>query len=359
MASILFYKIFGALTGSAVGDALGGPVEGWSSREIEKKHKKVEVFLPYTKEPSYHGPFKTDAGAYTDDTRLMKILCEACVEAGGPPKRGDIKRIITERFYSSNSVLERGFLEEYAMKALYENEKEAFGGQPTNGGLMAIAPLGVIVPCNPVRAYALAFETLYFCTGYARSATALSAAMVSAAMIPGISIEEIVDYALHASKMHKKNLEGSLWTSWDMYKEVALKSETLLEKAVEIAGRYKNTDTLKDELSATVTQDFFADAAETLAVGAAMFTASEGDFREAVLGAVNYGRDNDSSASFAGALSGAWQGSEVIDRNWIDKVESVNPSPTLYNLATHLTDIVKGMLTKEIRRTELYQSLLL
>lgn len=358
MTSLLFNKIYGALAGSAVGDALGGPVEGWSYTDIERVHNRVEKLLPYEKEPSYHGPFQTDAGAYTDDTRLLKILCEACLYRQGPPSRGDVKKVIAERFYSSKSELERGFLEEYAMKAIYGVEKEAFGGQATNGGIMAVAPMGLVVPCNPYRAYEKTFEALFFCTGYARTATAIAAAMISAAMIPGITVDSIVSAGLDASRSYKSTKEGSIWTSWEMYGEVAQKSENLLINAVKLAREYMDVNSIKEELFETVTQEFFADGAETLAIGTAMFVASDGNFREAVLGAVNYGRDNDSSASLSGALSGAYQGVEAIDRDWLERVESVNQAPRLSELSQGFTDIVRKQFEADLLRLESYKTLL-
>ena len=60
--SALFSKIYGGLIGAAVGDALGGPVEGLDYPEIERLHGRVERMLPYDKAPSEHGQFTNEAG---------------------------------------------------------------------------------------------------------------------------------------------------------------------------------------------------------------------------------------------------------------------------------------------------------
>ncbi len=63
----------GVLLGCAVGDALGAPVEGWSSTEISLVHGgPVRNFLP-----ERYGP-----GAFTDDTQLTLALAEALVARG-------------------------------------------------------------------------------------------------------------------------------------------------------------------------------------------------------------------------------------------------------------------------------------
>ena len=77
--------------------------------------------------------------------------------ADGPPQKGDIAQVLLKRYYTCDTALEKGFLEEYCFKALYGDDKEVFGGQPTNGGIMGIAPLGLMLPCDPNGAFAHTF----------------------------------------------------------------------------------------------------------------------------------------------------------------------------------------------------------
>src|SRR5215469_5037564 len=51
---------------------------------------------------------------------------------------------------------------------------------------------------------------------------------------------------------------------------------------------------------------------------------SRGDYRDAVLGAVNYGRDADSIASMAGALAGALNGIDAVPAEWRQGVASAS-----------------------------------
>ncbi len=138
--SALFSKIYGGLIGAAVGDALGGPVEGLDYPEIERLYGRVERMLPYDKAPSEHGQFTNEAGSYTDDTRISLIHCQAILATGGDVTRGDLARAITDYHYQNPGRLERAFIEEYHLKGFYGARKLLYGGQPTNGAIIGNAP---------------------------------------------------------------------------------------------------------------------------------------------------------------------------------------------------------------------------
>lgn len=52
--SRLFAKVHGCLIGGAIGDALGGPVEGWTPAQIRETYGALDRFVPYRRAPSYH-----------------------------------------------------------------------------------------------------------------------------------------------------------------------------------------------------------------------------------------------------------------------------------------------------------------
>ena len=55
-----------------------------------------------------------------------------------------------------------------------------------------------------------------------------------------------------------------------------------------------------------------------MALGLALV--ADGDYSEAVLGGVNYGRDSDSIATMAGAITGALGGLGAVPKDWVDEV---------------------------------------
>jgi hypothetical protein len=81
-----------------------------------------------------------------------------------------------------------------------------------------------------------------------------------------------------------------------------------------------------------------------------MLLVAAGDFRQAVLGAVNYGRDCDSIATMAGAMAGAL-GSPVPD-DW-SKTVSEASRLDLWEPATTLTAVTREIFERDTahRRT--------
>ena len=339
----LHARILGGLLGGAVGDALGGPVEGLHYLEIERLHGRVETMLPYQREPSEHAQFHNAPGSYTDDTRLALILCQAIIEARGTPVRGDFARVIAEYHHSHTSPLERSFIEEYYLKGLYGSRKLIYGGQPTNGALMCIAPIGLIHPADPKAAFGLAFELSFITDGYAKESAAMGAAAVAAAFIPDATPEGIVLTVLETAAWFRR--EGTLWPTTirehDWARFEGRPNDELILAALESAHKHHDVFAMREELYQKLyVSPVGSEAGQTLAVALAMLVAAGGDYRQTVIGAVNYGRDNDSYAAVAGAIAGALHGVNAIPSDWANCVLESNPQPDLQATALELTRLV-------------------
>jgi hypothetical protein len=63
---------------------------------------------------------------------------------------------------------------------------------------------------------------------------------------------------------------------------------------------------------------------EELPAALGLVLGHQGDYRGAVLAAVNYGRDADSIAVMAGAICAGLGGSGVVPTEWLDAVESAS-----------------------------------
>ncbi len=338
--TLLFDKIYGSLLASAVGDALGGPVEGWHYQRIVETYGVVDSLLPYDRPPDYHAHFSTAAGSVTDDTRLNQILCQAIIASRGRPRRGDLVKAIADAYYATNDDLPRGFLEEYLLGGLHGQDKLIWGGQPTNGFIMANSPIGLICPCDPDAAFALSFELDFISEGYARYSAAMAAAAVAAAMQPGATVATIIEAALAAAQAHR--IEGPLSSRWHWHAHVFRPNEQLIEAAVEIAARQRDVFSLRAEYYERLQiSPLGSEAGQTLAVALGMLTAADGDLPQALIGCVNYGRDNDSYAAVAGAIAGALHGVQAIPADWRHTVEAANPQPDIRGLALALTQIAQ------------------
>ncbi len=340
--SALFSKIYGGLIGAAVGDALGGPVEGLDYPEIERLHGRVERMLPYDKAPSEHGQFTNEAGSYTDDTRISLIHCQAILATGGDVTRGDLARAITDYHYQNPGRLERAFIEEYHLKGFYGARKLLYGGQPTNGAIMGNTPLGLLHPADPRAALEVAFELAYITDGYAKESSAIAAAAVAGAMRPGATPKGLIDEAFAAATWFRR--EGPWWRetienfAWARFE--GRPNQELVGAALEIAERHGDVFAVRSEFyDRLLVSPVGSEAGQTLAVALGMLVAADGDYRTTVLGAVNYGRDNDSYAAVAGGIAGALNGVDAIPEEWIEAVRAANPPPDLRDVALELTEL--------------------
>jgi ADP-ribosylglycohydrolase len=162
-------------------------------------------------------------------------------------------------------------------------------------------------------------------------------------------VDEVVQDALQASARYRRHQEGDLWKDWHLYSHVALKCERLTEEAWKLGRKHRDRKSIRAELYELAVQDFFADAAESLAIAVAMLTCAEGDLLGSIVGAIGFGRDNDSSAAIAGSIAGALNGYEGIDRDLILQCEAANPGPTCAQYASDLHRIV----AKQIERSRI------
>jgi ADP-ribosylglycohydrolase len=273
---------------------------------------------------------------------MKQILCQAIINrgaAGGSlPRRGDLVKACAGAYYAARTELERGFLEEYVLAGMHGEEKLIWGGQPTNGFIMMNSPLGLICPCDPATAFTLSYEVDFISDGYAKYSAAIAAAAVAAAMHPEATVSSVVGEALAACRAHK--VEGELTHHWHWYDHVFKPNETLVETAVEIAARHRDVFSLRAEYyEALQISPLGSEAGQTLAVALGMLVAAGGDLRESIIGCVNYGRDNDSYATVAGAIAGALHGTSAVPANWRETVEAANPEPDTRGLSLGLAGI--------------------
>ncbi|MBL8134092.1 MAG: ADP-ribosylglycohydrolase family protein [Anaerolineae bacterium] len=334
----LFSKVYGCLLGGAVGDALGGPVELWSTEKIRETYGNLDRFVPYDREPSHHGQFRNALGVYTDDTRLKHLLCRAILNAGGIPRPGDIGHVLAEAYHHAPDKLHEGFIEEYYYKAIWGRDKVIFSGEPTNGAIMANSPLGLICACRPDHAYQLGFDLAFFTDGYAKTAAAMLVAAIAEAMRPNATVDGIIEAARSAHLHFARRREGNHWHTTPWRYDPNLK---FLDEALTIARRERDVFAIREPLMGLLEWGhLFSESVHTLVVALSMFVAADGDLRRAVIGAVMYGRDKDSYASVVGALAGAFQGAKAVPIEWSQPVIDGNPEIDMRDLAWKLTDLI-------------------
>ncbi|MEU8916328.1 MULTISPECIES: ADP-ribosylglycohydrolase family protein [Streptomyces] len=327
----------GALVGAAVGDALGGPVEGRTPEEIVKRHGgRVEGIVgPFhddwrTARPL--APFHKGDGHVTDDTLMTHALVRVYEAVRDHLDAYDIADhlvpdlIGTPRWIPELEAealpVQRIFLAEKWIVARlhygHADPREAGVGNIVNcGAAMYMAPVGIVNAGNPDRAYAEALDIAgAHQSSYGREAAGVFAAAVAAAFVPDATPSSVVVQALRLAK------DGT---------RAAI--EAVCEAASSVTGPESAAAPLRAAVAPfdTVGPDYRnpslgarrpsrLHAIEELPIALGMLLIGGGDFRSTVLGSVNYGRDSDSIATMSGALVGALRGAEAVPAEWSTEV---------------------------------------
>ena len=92
---------------------------------------------------------------------------------------------------------------------------------------------------------------------------------------------------------------------------------------------------------------------EELPIALGMVVVARGDYRHAVLGSVNYGRDCNSIATMAGALTGAL-GSDV-PHDWAKTVAEASRLD-LHTPAWMLTEVAREIFARDVRRRRAHEA---
>ncbi|MET7675138.1 ADP-ribosylglycohydrolase family protein [Streptomyces seoulensis] len=277
----------GALLGLAVGDALGAPAENLKPSEIRARWGRITGYV-------------TDRPCGTDDTeyaifsglllaRHGSALTPAHVEAAWHQWIADR----AEGPFRGAGFSERGTLENLRRglaAPISAQHRHAW----SDGLAMRAAPFGVFAagrPSEAARLVAVDGSVSHEGEGiYGGQAVAAGVAAAMAGAEPAVVIAAALAVVPDDS-----------WTARSLRRAVAVahRGERAVRTAVVIGG-YPWTD--------------LAPEAVALAFGA--YAAADGDFREAVLTAVNMGRDADTTAAVAGALAGATNGVAAIPGVW-------------------------------------------
>ncbi|GAA1408368.1 ADP-ribosylglycohydrolase family protein [Oerskovia paurometabola] len=338
-------KAVAVITGAAVGDALGGATEGWTPEQIEERHGGrvtgiVGPFYPNWQDARPIAPYHKGDGHITDDTLMTQALVEvyakrrahldayAVAEDLVPLMIGEPRWI--PELESTALLLQRVFLAEKWIVARlhygHVDPREAGVGNIVNcGAAMYVAPVGLANAGDPRGAYAEAIDlTGAHQASYGREAAGVFAAMVAAAVAPGASVEDVVAAALdvaHDGTLAALRAVVDAFDGWTTVPTTDEEERALARRIREVVAPFDSVGPEYRQMSMDARRPSRTKAIEELPAALGFVLGHRGDFRGAVLGAVNYGRDADSIAVMAGAITAGLGGTEVVPTEWLDEIE--------------------------------------
>ncbi|QDW61945.1 ADP-ribosylglycohydrolase family protein [Oerskovia sp. KBS0722] len=338
-------KAVAVITGAAVGDALGGATEGWTPEQIEERHGGrvtgiVGPFYPNWQDARPIAPYHKGDGHITDDTLMTQALVEvyakrrahldayAVAEDLVPLMIGEPRWI--PELESTALLLQRVFLAEKWIVARlhygHVDPREAGVGNIVNcGAAMYVAPVGLANAGDPRGAYAEAIDlTGAHQASYGREAAGVFAAMVAAAVAPGATVEDVVAAALdvaHDGTLAALRAVVDAFDGWTSVPTTDEEERALARKIREVVAPFDSVGPEYRQMSMDARRPSRTKAIEELPAALGFVLGHRGDFRGAVLGAVNYGRDADSIAVMAGAITAGIGGTEVVPTEWLDEIE--------------------------------------
>ncbi|MFC5835218.1 ADP-ribosylglycohydrolase family protein [Nonomuraea insulae] len=356
----------GCVAGAAVGDALGGATEGWTSEQIVQRYGgRVEGIVPPFNEDWRNArpiaPYHKGDGHITDDTLMTHALIRVYEKTGGhlnaysmaehlvPELMGE-RRWIPE-LEAEALPLQRIFLAEKWIVARlhygHVDPREAGVGNIVNcGAAMYVAPVGIVNAADPDAAYAEAVDLAgAHQSSYGREAAGVMAAAVAEAMRPGATADSVVAACLRLAKDGTRAAIEAVCEAaaglghWDGSFE-----------ALRAAVRPYDTvaDTYRDQ-GLGARRPSRVHSIEELPLALGFLVIAKGDYRDTVLGGVNYGRDADSIASMGGAIAGALGGLASVPAQWVEGVgaasrtDLVAPGHAIAGVArrVHAGDLVR------------------
>ena len=347
-------------------DALGGPAEGLTPEQIHRRFGGWVTGLGEVVESTAGTripPLRKGGGRVTDDTLLVMALCRVYVRLRRHLTAHDVAEFLVPEFadtpahipdmeMDTHLVRRLFYAEQYIVHRLryaHADPREAGVGNIVNcGAAIYMAPVGIINAGDPEGAYREAIDVAgAHQWSYGREAAGVMAAAVAEALQAEASVDSIVDICVSLAKDGTKEAVGAAVAaardcrSWaeaiPRLREAVRPFDTVGEEY-----RHPHLDARRPSRTKSI---------EELPVALGMLVATGGQWRDAVLGSVNYGRDADSIAGLAGAIAGALSGIGAIPPDWEAQVATASKLD-LHGVADELAEVAIEVFAQDRERSE-------
>ncbi|MBM3188251.1 MAG: hypothetical protein FJZ90_05955 [Chloroflexi bacterium] len=339
-------KIRGCIAGSWVGSAMGAAVEGWLPERIEETYGFLQELKSYRHYAGYTD-WQRMPGTTEDGIERQKLMNTAIIEKGDRITADDLVAVWVRDLDPDKMI----YKQERFDKSLLEMARA--GVPPRELGRLwpfnnvvsmarASHSLGIINAGDPLGAAMDVYDVGLVYSGemtFALRWAALYDAAIAEALKPEATVGSVLDTALAFADY--RGQKGTPYGGYD-----TIRAE--IERALEIAARHDEPMAMRDAFYELYSGGRYivysaSQANEVVAKGLAIFAASKGDTRQALLSAVNFGRDTDCLAAVAAGLAGALSGAESLDAQWIQQVNQATAADPYTNSKRNIDETTSGL----------------
>jgi ADP-ribosyl-[dinitrogen reductase] hydrolase len=302
-------SVLGALLGTAVGDALGMPIEGLSHANVRTYYKGIKEY----RDDDQRGDL--DAGQWTDDTQMTFALVRALTAHPNAPD--EWPGAAAEAYVALRSEARRwGQTTTTAIDRLADGVPPAESGVPdraTDGAAMRAAPLGIWWAARDVNR-----EDAFAALRPVLAVTHRHPAALTAGWGQAVAVRTLLNWT-------PDTFDRSVF--WDALLDATTWAEAELNADDRVSSRLQG---LADQLDAFPLD--LRDACDGVGVWAneawpfacAMVARRPHLLENTLLSGINVGGDADTTGAMMGAMLGALHGWAAFPDEWRAELEAVD-----------------------------------
>jgi ADP-ribosylglycohydrolase len=351
----LWQKFAGCIAASWIGSAMGAAVEGWSRERIRETYGLLRELRPYKHYTAYTD-WDRPPGTTEDGIERQKLFATAIIEKQDRILAHDlvtvwVRDLDPDKIIYKQERFDRSLLE-LARAGVPPSELGRLWPFP-NVVSMARAshPLGLINAGDPQGAADDSFEVgkVYATeTAFALRWAALYNAAIAEACRPGATVASVLETAKRY--VHYRAEAGSLYALYDTI-------EREVDRAMQLAITHADPMAMRDEFYRFYDGGRYfnygmSQANEVVAKGLAVFAVSQGDPQQAILAAVNFGRDTDCLAAVAGGLAGTLSGIHALPAEWVEQVNQSTLEDPYTNSRRTIQETAEGLYAAFVARRQ-------
>ncbi len=331
--------MFGCIAACHVGSSMGAPCEGWSYERIEEKYGTIDRLLPYQ---HYGNGWNREPGTTEDGCERQKLMITAIIEKKDRVNAEDVRKIwVRDIKPEAAGMISEPF--ETRLLAMAKSGIPAcdIGRYCDYAGLNSFArschPIGLINAGDVEGAVSDVFEVgQLYQTSNSRGLqwAAITALAIAAATKPGATVDSVIGAIREGDPRYGKD-----------FGEVRAAQE--IDRALTQTGGCRDFREMRKAFDAVYsgsgTPYAFSSANEVVTKAICVFRLAKGNPKDAIIAAVNFGRDTDCLAAIAGGISGALSGPEALPAEWIRQVDFATTRMPVTNSRRTLREHADGL----------------